>query len=65
MNTTCCVCKIPEDIKTQIGELISKSGMPTEDFIKSLADYYSVKKAETIIPTVVLDYTNYWNSFVD
>ncbi len=65
MNTTCCVSKISEDVKMQIGELISKSGMPTEEFIKSLAEYYNIKKAESSISTVVLDYTNYWNSFVD
>ncbi len=65
MNTTFCTSKIPEDIKLQLRELISKSGMPTEDFIRSLANSYNVKKVESNISTVVLDYTNYWNSFVD
>jgi hypothetical protein len=65
MNTTFCTSKIPEDIKMQLNDLISKSGMPTEDFIRSLANSYNVKKVESDISTVVLDYTNYWNSFVD
>lgn len=65
MNTTFCTSKIPEDIKLQLSALISKSGMATEDFIRSLANSYNIKKVESNISPVVLDYTNYWNSFID
>lgn len=63
MNTTYCVPIIPEAIKKQVTDLISKSGIPAEDFIKGLADYYNVKNAKA--DSIVLDYSNYWNSFVD
>lgn len=65
MNTTCCFSKIPEELKKQIGELISQSGIPEKDFVKELADYYNIKDTTTEISPVALDYTNYWNSFVD
>lgn len=63
MNTTYCLSNIPEDLKKQVTDLISKSGIPAEDFIRGLADYYHIKNAET--NSIVLDYSNYWNSFVD
>ncbi|MCI1944080.1 hydrolase [Clostridium luticellarii] len=63
MNTTSCFSKIPEDLQEQIEDLISKSGLSAKDFIKELAYHYNIKEAKS--DSVVLDYTNYWNSFVD
>ncbi|NLU07093.1 MAG: hydrolase [Clostridiales bacterium] len=47
MNTTSCISKIPENLREQIDDIISESGLSAKDFIKEL------------------DYSNYWNSFVD
>ncbi|MFL0194874.1 hydrolase [Clostridium sp. WILCCON 0269] len=63
MNTTYCLSEIPEDLKKQVADLISKSGIPAKDFIKGLADYYNIKDVSA--NSTVLDYSNYWNSFVD
>ncbi|MEY7998930.1 hydrolase [Clostridium sp. Mt-5] len=63
MNTTSCFSKIPEDLQKQIGDLISKSGLSAKDFIKELAYCYNIEDAKS--DSIVLDYSNYWNSFVD
>lgn len=63
MNTTYCFSKMSEELQKQIEDLIKKSGMPAKEFINALADHYNVKYPD--VSPVVMDYSNYWNSFVD
>lgn len=63
MNTTSCISKIPENLREQIDDIISESGLSAKDFIKELAYCYNVGDAKS--DSIVLDYSNYWNSFVD
>ncbi|AZV55831.1 hydrolase [Clostridium sp. AWRP] len=63
MNTTYCFSKIPEDLQKEIEGLIEKSGMPAKEFINALAEHYDVNYSN--VSPVAIDYSNYWNSFVD
>lgn len=47
--------------KTQIGELISGSGVSSKNLVNDL----DVNDLEKNLPPIVLEYINYWNSFID
>ncbi|MCT8976216.1 hydrolase [Clostridium sp. CX1] len=64
MNTTCCLSGINE-LKDQIEELISKSGFPVKDILKDFSNDYRLKDFEESLTPGSIDYTNYWDSFVD
>lgn len=64
MNTACTFSEVNE-LKNQIEELISKSGFPVKDILKDFANDYRLKEFEDSLIPGSIDYTNYWNSFID
>lgn len=55
---------VPSIVKQQIINLIDDSGVDAKAFISELANEYNLKNLNTN-PSVEIDYTCYWDSFVD
>lgn len=53
---------IPQNVKSQVIELINQSGVKPEELIHELSSIYKVKNT---IDDSIVDYKAYYDSFID